>query len=90
MKPAFEIAEILEKLWSRIQNLSLNAWQYRTLDAVKRCRTASLGGHIDACGDDCGYLSLSYNSCRNCHCNKCQGEKREDWITARETELGCN
>ena len=86
MKPAFEVAEILEKSWSRIQNLKLNAWQYRTLDALKRCRTASLGGHIDAC-DDCGHLSLSYNSCRNRHCPKCGGEKREDWIKARESEL---
>ena len=86
MKPTFEVAEILEKSWSRIQNLRLNTWQYRTLDALKRCRTASLGGHIDAC-DDCGHLSLSYNSCRNRHCPKCGGEKREDWIKARESEL---
>ena len=86
MKSTFEVAEILEKSWSRIQNLKLNTWQYRTLDALKRCRTASLGGHIDAC-DDCGHLSLSYNSCRNRHCPKCGGEKREDWIKARESEL---
>jgi Putative transposase/Transposase zinc-binding domain len=86
MKPAFEVAEILEKHWTKVQNLGLNTWQYRTLDALKRCRTASLGGHIDAC-DVCGHLTLSYNSCRNRHCNKCQGEKREDWIIARETEL---
>ena len=86
MKPAFELAEILEKHWDKVQNLKLNTWQYRTLDALKRCRTASLGGHIDAC-DACGHLTLSYNSCRNRHCPKCGGEKREEWITARESEL---
>ena len=86
MKPAFEVAEILEKHWTKVQNLRLNTWQYRTLDALKRCRTASLGGHIDTC-DACGHLTLSYNSCRNRHCPKCGGEKREEWITARESEL---
>ena len=86
MKPAFELAEILEKHWDKVQNLKFNTWQYRTLDALKRCRTASLGGHIDAC-NACGHLTLSYNSCRNRHCNKCQGQKREDWIIARESEL---
>jgi hypothetical protein len=45
-----------------------------------------LGGHIDAC-DACGNLSISYNSCRDRHCPKCQGNKREHWITQRETEL---
>jgi hypothetical protein len=77
MKPAFEVADILEKSWTKVQNLGLNTWQYRTLDALKRCRTASLGEHIDAC-DACGHLTLSYNSFRNRHCNKYQGEKRED------------
>lgn len=52
----------------------------------KRCRTAQLGGHIDAC-DGCGKINISYNSCRNRHCPKCQSQNREDWIRARETEL---
>ena len=47
---------------------------------------AALGGHIDAC-DGCGNLSISYNSCRNRHCPKCQGKNREDWIAKREEEL---
>lgn len=45
-----------------------------------------MGGHVDACSD-CGSVRVSYNSCRNRHCPKCQGRKREEWIQARETEL---
>lgn len=81
-----EVAHVLEKLGNGIENLGLNGWQLRTLSAVRRCRTAALGGHIDAC-DDCGNLSISYNSCRNRHCPKCQGKNRDDWIQARNSEL---
>lgn len=81
-----EVADILRKVGSKIENYGLNTWQLRTLYALKKCRTAALGGHIDAC-DGCGNLSISYNSCRNRHCPKCQGNKREDWIQARSTEL---
>ena len=45
-----------------------------------------MGGHIDAC-DACSNISISYNSCRNRHCPKCQGHKREEWIQAREADL---
>lgn len=45
-----------------------------------------MGGHVDAC-TSCGIVRISYNSCRNRHCPKCQGNKREEWITRRETEL---
>jgi hypothetical protein len=81
-----EVADVLGKLGTRIEELGLNTWQLRTLSAIKKCRTAELGGHIDAC-DQCGTLSISYNSCRNRHCPKCQGNKLEDWIAKRETEL---
>jgi hypothetical protein len=82
----FEVAHVLDKLGNGVENLGLNSWQLRTVSAIKRCRTAALGGHIDAC-DACGNISISYNSCRNRHCPKCQGNKREEWIQARETEL---
>jgi hypothetical protein len=62
-----------DKLGQNIENLGLNTWQLRTLSAVRRCRTAALGGHIDGC-DTCGNISISYNSCRNRHCPKCQGK----------------
>jgi hypothetical protein len=83
MKADHEVADVLHKIWAGKDSLELNGWQIRTLDAIRRCRTAALGGHIDAC-DGC---SISYNSCRNRHCPKCQGEKREAWIAARQAEL---
>jgi hypothetical protein len=86
MQPLFEVADVLRKIALKIDCYGLNTWQLRTLYAIKKCRTAELGGHIDAC-DSCGNLSISYNSCRNRHCPKCQGNKREDWIQARRTEL---
>ncbi|WP_460432818.1 transposase zinc-binding domain-containing protein [Arachidicoccus ginsenosidivorans] len=50
MVPKYEVADILNKYWSQIRQKShLNPWQLRTLNAIKRCRTASLGGHIDGC-----------------------------------------
>lgn len=71
-----EVADVLRKVGSKIENYGLNTWQLRTLYAIKKCRTAELGGHIDAC-DDCGNITISYNSCRNRHCPKCQGNKLE-------------
>lgn len=87
MRAAFEVADVLTAHWSEVQDSgSFNSWQLRTLDAVKRCRTASLGSHVDGC-TSCGHLSISYDSCRNRHCPKCQGTAREKWIQAREEEL---
>ena len=85
-QPQYEVADVLNKLGSKLEDLGLNSWQLRTLFALKKCRTSALGGHIDAC-DECGNISISYNSCRNRHCPKCQGRNREDWIQTRETEL---
>ncbi len=87
MKAAYELADVLQAHWPAIQHSGrFNTWQLRTMDAVRRCRTSSLGGHIDGCSS-CGLLRISYNSCRNRHCPKCQGKQREDWIEAREEEL---
>lgn len=86
MQAKFEVADVLSQLGAGIENIGLNSWQLRTLSALKHCRTAALGGHIDAC-NDCGSMKISYNSCRNRHCPKCQGHKREDWIVARGQEL---
>ena len=87
MKAAYELADVLQAHWPAVQHSGrYNTWQLRTMDAVRRCRTASLGGHIDGCSS-CGLLRMSYNSCRNRHCPKCQGRQREEWIQAREEEL---
>jgi hypothetical protein len=86
MRCHYEVADVLNKAWEYVENSTLNTWQIRTLRAVKDCRTPALGGHVDAC-DACGLLRISYNSCRNRHCPKCQGHKREAWIEARVAEL---
>ncbi len=56
------------------------------MDAIVRCRTAALGGHRDRCSG-CGHQAISYNSCRNRHCPKCQGNARARWLAARSAEL---
>src|SRR5260370_20059195 len=62
-------------------------WQHRkVLLAIERCRTAALGGHRDQCSR-CGHSAISYNSCRNRHCPKCQGNARHRWLEARRREL---
>lgn len=86
MRPTFKVAAILTLEDSNLEQLSFTSWHYRTLLAIKKCRTRALGGHIDQC-TCCKQLHISYNSCRNRHCPTCQGHKREQWIQARETEL---
>ena len=56
------------------------------IGAITACRTAALGGHVEQC-DDCGAVRISYNSCRNRHCGKCQGAARAEWLAARQAEL---
>jgi hypothetical protein len=58
----------------------------RAMRAIETCRTAALGGHVDEC-DHCGALRISYNSCRNRHCPKCQGLDKERWLEARKNDL---
>ena len=60
--------------------------QLRAMNAVESCRTATLGGHVDVC-DSCGHERISYNSCRNRHCPKCQGLAKEQWLRERERDL---
>ncbi len=58
----------------------------RAMRAIEICRTAELGGHVDAC-EHCGLLRISYNSCRNRHCPKCQGLDKERWLDARKEDV---
>lgn len=67
-------------------NHSLWLNQLKAMRAIENCRTASLGGHIDAC-DTCEFTRISYNSCRNRHCPKCQTLNKERWIEARKDDL---
>lgn len=84
MQPVSEVASVLRH--TDLSSLHLTIHQQKTLRAITQCRTAALGGHIDAC-DTCGNISISYNSCRNRHCPKCQGHKRREWIEKREADL---
>ena len=86
MKSRYKVADILELEQQYLQDLAPTSWHLRTLHAIRRCRTQSMGGHIDRC-NCCSKLHISYNSCRNRHCPTCQGHKREEWIRAREVEL---
>lgn len=58
----------------------------KVLNAILRCRTAAVGGHEDACSQ-CGHKAISFNSCRNRHCPRCQANARDRWLEAREKEL---
>jgi hypothetical protein len=60
--------------------------QLKVMSAIETCRTAALGGHVEAC-DDCGHRRIAYNSCRNRHCPKCQGAAARIWLDAREAHL---
>ncbi len=79
-----EVADVLRH--AAISDASFSIHQQKTLRAITQCRTIALGGHVDACSA-CGTVRISYNSCRNRHCPKCQGHKREEWIQKREADL---
>ena len=87
--PAHELAQIITDYKDDfLAHHKVSAHALRTLSAIERCRTAALGGHIDKCDNaGCGRVHISYNSCRNRHCPKCQGGERERWIEARQSDL---
>jgi len=64
----------------------LSLHQLKVMAAVEQCRTAALGGHIEAC-EGCGHWRVAYNSCRNRHCPKCQGAAARIWLAEREADL---
>ena len=65
-------------------HLSLD--QRKVMGAIEACRSPALGGHVEQCGD-CGHARVSYNSCRNRHCPKCQGLARAEWLADRQADL---
>jgi hypothetical protein len=84
-----EVADIIRSTGDSFLDRSHRwiTWQHRkVLLAILRCRTAALGGHRDRCAD-CGHIAISYNSCGNRHCPRCQGSARLRWLQAREEEL---
>jgi len=88
-RPVLEVADIVRQAGPDYieRHRSQLAWPHlKVLQAIQNCRTAALGGHLDACSE-CGRQAISYNSCRNRHCPKCQTAAREQWLTARSAEL---
>ncbi len=72
--------------YRRARDGHLGRVERRVMRAIELCRTAELGGHTEACLD-CGLIRCAYNSCRNRHCPKCQGQARTEWLAARQAEL---
>ena len=89
-RPPFEVADIIRaagKSFIDKHRSWLTGLHLKVLSAIERCRTAALGGHRDRC-TRCGYTAaISYNSCRNRHCPKCQTNARDKWLAARTKEL---
>jgi len=89
VRPALEVADIFRAHgphYRRAQSGHLNLTQLKVMSAIEQCRTAALGGHALHC-NACGHAELSYNSCRNRHCPKCQARAAQRWLEARQAEL---
>jgi hypothetical protein len=88
-RPPLEVADIIRAAGRSFieKNRSwLTGLHRKVLSAIERCRTAALGGHRDRC-TRCGHQAISYNSCLNRHCPKCQTNARDKWLAARQREL---
>jgi hypothetical protein len=88
-QPPLEVADLIRAAGQQFIERSrqwLTGQHRKVLTAIERCRTAALGGHLDGCSR-CGHRAISYNSCRNRHCPKCQANARDRWIEARRKEL---
>ena len=83
------MADVLHRhgdAYRRAHDGHLGRVERRVMSAIELCRTAALGGHTEAC-TACGMVRCAYNSCRNRHCPKCQGQVRAEWLAARQAEL---
>ena len=88
-RPPWEVADLIRAVGDQFIERS-GRWfkgpHLKVFKAIERCRTAALGGHLDECSR-CGHRVISYNSCRNRHCPKCQANARDRWLAARSREL---
>lgn len=89
MRASLEVADVFRTAGPAYRathagHLSLH--QLRIMSAVEQCRTAAMGGHVEAC-TGCGHWRIAYNSCRNRHCPKCQGAAARAWLAEREADL---
>ena len=86
-RPSLELADIFRQHGGSYRNKhALTLEQLKPMRAIETCRTAALGGHVERCGH-CQHRRISYNSCRNRHCPKCQNLAREQWLERRKGEL---
>jgi hypothetical protein len=88
-RPTLEVADIMRAQGNRFLDRYRSDFSFQQLKvfrAIQNCRTAALGGHLDACAR-CGHQAISYNSCRDRHCPKCQTQARQRWLAAREQEV---
>ncbi|MGG6898230.1 IS91 family transposase [Rhizobium sp. BR 315] len=89
MAAGLEVADIFRRhgeAYRQSHDTHLGRLERRVMSAVEMCRTARLGGHVQQC-QDCEALRIAYNSCRNRHCPKCQGQASRDWLAARQADL---
>jgi len=89
MSIGLELADVFRRhgdAYRRAHDGHMGRVERRVMSAIALCRTAQLGGHVEACSD-CGLVRYAYNSCRNRHCPKCQWQARDDWLAARQAEL---
>jgi hypothetical protein len=88
-RPSLEVADIFRghgPAWRRANAGHVSLGQLKVMSAIESCRTAALGGHVARC-EKCAHSQISYNSCRNRHCPKCQGAAAKQWLAAREADL---
>ena len=90
-RPSLEVADIFRghgAAWRQANRGHVSLGQLKVMSAIENCRTAALGGHVARCENGaCGHETISYNSCVNRHCPKCQGAAAREWLAAREAEL---
>ena len=89
VRSALEVADIFRAFgpaWRLAQHGHLSLGQLKVMSAIEQCRTAALGGHVLRC-EACEQIDISYNSCRNRHCPKCQARAAQRWLEARQADL---
>jgi hypothetical protein len=89
VRSELEVADIFRRhgpAWRATHAGHINLAQLKVMSAIETCRTAALGGHVEGC-QDCGHTRIAYNSCRNRHCPKCQGNAAREWLAARQADL---
>ena len=89
MPASLEVADVFRAAGPRYRAVHaghLSLHQLKVMSAIEHCRTAAMGGHVEAC-TDCGHWRIAYNSCRNRHCPRCQGAAARTWLAEREADL---